>query len=99
MTLPDPSSDTTGKTLGERLEARNAWGQRLLAELVKANEEANREHLFTYAESIHMAVIKTAIVNLLACSKLPEDLGLCADIVQQALTGAISNMELTDQIH
>lgn len=87
------------QTIGDQLEARNDWGQRLLSDLIKAAKEADEAHLFVYPETIHLSVIKTAIISLLASCDLPQDLPLCADIVRQAFGSAVGNMEIADRIN
>jgi hypothetical protein len=74
-------------------DARQAWAQRFLAAVDAAGKEAERLRLFSSAEHIHVALIETAIVNLLSCCDLPEDGALVSELVQDAFDRAVRTMK------
>jgi hypothetical protein len=82
-----------------RADAQDAWGRKLLDALAAAGREAEELHLFSSPEAVHVALIQTAIVNLMCCCDLPGDEALVADLVQQAQAGAARNMRNVAAVH
>jgi hypothetical protein len=73
--------------------ARDEWGTRLLAELAKFAHEADCAGLFDTPAQAHKGIVQTAMVHLLSCCDLPDDLPTCAEMVRDAFSDAVRNME------